>query len=77
VRVLIVAGALGFGWLISQVFSIGIRWVTFARLEALFGDLGDRPFGLGYAAMICATAILILLTQGIAVRWGIPRSWWV
>ncbi|SMX50031.1 ABC transporter permease [Maliponia aquimaris] len=70
-QVLILAGSLGFGWLIAQGFAIGIRGFNFAWLTALFGDLGDRQFGMGYGAMVCATAFLFLLTQGIAARGAI------
>ena len=67
-RILTVAGALGFGWLIIQGFSIGIRGFNFEWMKAAFGELGDRQFGMGYGAMICASAFLFLLTQGIAAR---------
>ena len=70
-RILILSGALGFGWLIAQGFSIGIRGFNFNWLEALFGELGDRQFGMGYGAMICASSFLFLLTQGIAARGAI------
>lgn len=67
-KILIVAGALGFSWLIAQGFGIGIRGFNYEWLKAIFGDLGDRQFGMGYGAMICASAFLFLLTQGIAAR---------
>lgn len=70
-RVLILAGALGFGWLIAQGFSIGIRGFSYDWLKALFGEPKIRQFGMGYGAMICATAFLFLLTQGIAARGAI------
>ena len=37
-------------------------------MNAAFGALGDRQFGMGYGAMICASAFLFLFTQGIAAR---------
>ena len=70
-RVLILSGALGFGWLISQGFSIGIRGFNYDWLAAVFGDIRLRQFGMGYGAMICATAFLFLMTQGIAARGAI------
>ena len=69
--VLILAGAVGFGWLIAQGFGIGIRGYTFDWLTALFGDLGDRQYGMGYGALIVASAFLFLFTQGIAARGAI------
>ncbi len=70
-RTLILAGALGFGWQIAQGFGIGIRGFNFAWLAALFGDLGDRQYGMGYGALLVASAFLFLFTQGIAARGAI------
>ncbi|WP_209509424.1 ABC transporter permease [Ruegeria sp. HKCCE4150] len=67
-KILILAGALGFGWLIAQGFGIGIRGFNFDWLKALFGEPKIRQFGMGYGAMLCASAFLFLLTQGIAAR---------
>jgi len=67
-RILIASGAFGFSWLIAQGFSIGLRGFQFDWLIALFGDLGDRQFGMGYGALILASAFLFLFTQGIAAR---------
>ncbi|MEM9205795.1 MAG: iron ABC transporter permease [Pseudomonadota bacterium] len=70
-RLLILSGALGFGWLIAQGFGIGIRGFAFEWLTALLGDLGDRQFGMGYGGMIAASAFLFQFTQGIAARGSI------
>ena len=67
-KILVICGALGFGWLIAQGFSIGIRGWNFAWQESLFGPLGDRQFGMGTGAMLVASAFLFILTQGIAGR---------
>ncbi len=67
-KILIICGALGFGWLIAQGFSIGIRGWNFQWMESLFGPLGDRQFGMGTGAMLTASAFLFILTQGIAAR---------
>ncbi len=67
-RLLVLAGALGFAWMIVQGFSIGIRGYNFEWMNAAFGSLDDRQYGMGYGAMICASAFLFLLTQGIAAR---------
>ncbi|MCK8462940.1 iron ABC transporter permease [Aliiroseovarius sp. S1339] len=69
--VLILAGAVGFGWLMAQGFGIGIRGFAFDWLTALFGDLGDRQYGMGYGALLVASAFLFLFTQGIAARGAI------
>jgi iron(III) transport system permease protein len=70
-RILILCGAGGFAWLIAQGFGIGLRGWQFGWLESLFGPLGDRQFGMGYGAMLMASAFLFLFTQGIAARGAI------
>lgn len=67
-KILVIAGALGFGWLLAQGFSIGIRGWNFEILSNLFGSLDDRQFGMGSGAMLVASAFLFILTQGIAAR---------
>lgn len=67
-KILVICGALGFGWLIAQGFGIGLRGYSFGWLEALLGPLGDRQFGMGYGAMLVASAFLFIFTQGIAAR---------
>ena len=66
--ILILVGAIGFSILIVQGFSIGIRGFNFAWLTAIFGDLGERQFGMGYGALLLASSFLFLFTQGIAAR---------
>ncbi|WP_415184793.1 ABC transporter permease [Phaeovulum sp.] len=67
-RVLILAGGFGFAWLVAQGLGIGLHGWTAPWLEALFGPLGTRQFGMGYGALITASAFLFLFTQGIAAR---------
>ncbi len=55
----------------AQGFGIGIRGFSFDWLTALFGDLGDRQFGMGYGALILASSFLFIFTQGIAARGAI------
>jgi iron(III) transport system permease protein len=66
--ILIISGAVGFGWLMAQGFGIGLRGWQFGWLEALFGPLGDRQFGMGYGGLLVASAFLFVFTQGIASR---------
>jgi len=70
-KILIAAGAFGFSYLLAQGFGIGLRGWQFGWLEALFGPLGDRQFGMGYGAMLMASAFLFMFTQGIAARGAI------
>ncbi len=67
-KILILSGALGFSALIAQGFGIGIRGWNFGWLEAAFGPLGDRQFGMGYGALLVASAFLFIFTHGIAAR---------
>ena len=47
--------------MVSEAFN-------FAFLTTIFGDLGDRQFGMGYGALLLASSFLFLFTQGIAAR---------
>ena len=66
--ILVAAGGAGFAYLIAQGFGIGIRGYSFSWLTALFGDLGDRQFGMGYGGLLVASSMLFLFTHGIAAR---------
>lgn len=66
--VLVLSGAFGFGWLVAQGMGIGLRGFNADWLTALFGPLEDRQFGMGYGAMVTASAFLFLFTQGVAAR---------
>ncbi len=67
-RYLILAGGIGFFWLLAQGFAIGIRGWQFENLQLAFGPLGDRQFGMGYGAILVALSFLFALTQGLAAR---------
>ncbi|MDN5786751.1 MAG: iron ABC transporter permease, partial [Pseudorhodobacter sp.] len=67
-KVLIVAGGFGFAWLVAQGLGIGLRGYSYDWMTTLFGVLDDRQFGMGYGALLVATAFLFLFTQGIAAR---------
>ena len=67
-KVLILSGAIGFAYLIAQGFGIGIRGWSFGWLQAAFGPLENRQFGMGYGRLLVASAYLFFFTQGIAAR---------
>ena len=46
--VLILAGAIGFSWMMIKGFSIGIRGWTFEWAKLLFVVLEVRLYGIGY-----------------------------
>ena len=76
-RVLIAVGVAGLAYLLLQGFTIGLRGWNLAALEATFGQLGDRQFGMGYGAMLVGGAFLFLLTQGLAARGAVDGDGFV
>ncbi len=69
--ILIATGILGLAYTLAQGFAIGLRGWQFQGLEALFGPLDDRQFGMGYGALLVCAAFLFLFTRGIAARGAI------
>ena len=65
---LIAVGAIGLGYFMLQGFGIGLRGWNWQWLAALFGELDDRQFGMGYGALLVCGAFLFLLTLGLAAR---------
>ncbi|MBA3447359.1 MAG: iron ABC transporter permease, partial [Pseudaminobacter sp.] len=65
---LIAVGATGFSWFLLQGFAIGLRGFQWEWLAALFGELDDRQFGMGWGALLVAGAFLFLFTLGLAAR---------
>ena len=68
---LIAAGVSGLFLLCAQGLSIGIRGWTGDWLEVLFGELGERQFGMGYGGLLTALALLFCMTTGLAARGAI------
>lgn len=66
--VLLAAGIGGLAWMAFEGFGIGLRGWRYDWLETMFGKLDGRQFGMGYGAMLTATAFLFLTTLGIAAR---------
>ena len=71
-NVLIASAALGLSWFAVQGFAIGLRGWNFAWLENLFGPVEPQS-GMGYGALLTGTALLFILTIGMAGR-GIMRG---
>jgi iron(III) transport system permease protein len=67
-KLLIAVGAVGFAWMMFQGFAIGLRGWQFGWLQNLFGELGDRQFGMGYGALLVGLAFLFLFSLGLAAR---------
>jgi len=64
----IAAGALGLAAIVAQGLAIGVQGWSFPWLEAAFGELGDRQFGLGLGGAVATLGFLFLLTDGLALR---------
>ncbi|RJT40684.1 iron ABC transporter permease [Mesorhizobium waimense] len=67
-HLLIAVGAAGFAYLMLQGFGIGLRGFQWSWLTALFGELDDRQFGMGWGALLVSGAFLFLCTLGLAGR---------
>ena len=67
-RLLALAGGCGLAFMLAQGFAIGLHGWSWPALEALFGPLGDRQIGMGYGALLVASAFLFLFTTGLAAR---------
>ncbi len=65
---LIAIGAAGGLWFALQGFGIGLRGFQWDWLTALFGELGDRQFGMGWGGLLTGFAFLFLFTLGLAAR---------
>ncbi len=59
---------LGLAALVAQGLAIGVRGWNFAALEAAFGDLGQRQFGMGLGAVLTFSALVLLVADGLALK---------
>jgi iron(III) transport system permease protein len=65
---LLAGGALGLAAIVTQGMAIGVMGWSFPWLEARFGDLGDRQFGIGLGGSLAFIGCLVMLTDGLALR---------
>ncbi len=65
----LLAGA-GFGLaaIVAQGLAIGVQGWSTPWLEAMFGELGDRQFGVGLGGTLAFAGFVLLLTDGLALR---------
>lgn len=61
-------GGLGLGWLLLQGFVIGLRGWNSEALQLWWGEAGPSQEGMGYGALLVATCLLFLFTQGWSLR---------
>lgn len=64
----IAAGGFGLAAIVAQGLAIGVQGWSWPALEAAFGELGDRQFGIGLGGALAAAGFLVLLTDGLALR---------
>jgi len=64
-NLLVISGLGGLAWMAMQGFGIGLRGFNFEVLNALFGELSSRQYGMGYGALFTGLGFLFLLTTGI------------
>jgi len=62
------AGILGLAIVFGQGFLIDHRGWTVGTLEAIFGPVAGGQRGMGWGALLTATAFLLLLAHGLALR---------
>lgn len=70
-KTLLISGIGGLLFLVLQSVLIGISGWQFTGLEAIFGVLNERQYGLGYGALFSAVAFLFMITIGAAARGAI------
>lgn len=66
--ILLLVGGGGFAYAMLQGFFIGIAGWEYRFLEALFGPLDTRQFGMGYGALLAVGGLLFLFTNALAAR---------
>ena len=65
---LLAGGGFGLAALVAQGLAIGVQGWSWPWMEALFGPLDDRQFGIGLGGAMTAVALLLLVTDGFALR---------
>lgn len=66
--VLVAGGALGLVALLLSGFTIGARGWAFEWMNASLGELGTRQPGMGWGGFVVLSALLVLLSFGVARR---------
>jgi len=65
---LLAGGGFGLAALVAQGLAVGVQGWSFPVLEARFGELGDRQFGIGLGGCMAFVGLLIMVTDGFALR---------
>ena len=67
-RWLIAGGLAGLAALMAQGWFIGVRGWSYAWLDAAFGMLDERQFGIGLGGSVAFVAFLLMTTDGLALK---------
>ncbi len=67
-RLLLWGSGIALAGLVLQGLAIGVRGWSFGFLESAFGDLGERQFGMGLGAVITFSALVLLISDGLALK---------
>ena len=64
----------GLVYALAQGFAIGIQGWSFGALNASFGELTDRQFGMGYGAVFALFALLLSMAWGLSVSGRVQQD---
>ncbi len=64
----------GLVYALVQGFAIGIQGWSFGALNASFGELTDRQFGMGYGAVVALLALLLSMAWGLSVSGRVQQD---
>jgi iron(III) transport system permease protein len=67
-RLLLLGAGAALAGLVLQGLAIGVRGWSLGFLESAFGDLGDRQFGMGLGAVVTFGAMVLLISDGLALK---------
>ncbi|MGA0769648.1 MAG: ABC transporter permease, partial [bacterium] len=70
-------GGVGLCWILLQGFLIGLRGWNSEALQLLLGSSGPSQEGMGYGALLVASCLLFLFTQGWSLRGGVQGDGFV
>jgi iron(III) transport system permease protein len=67
-RLLLLGAGTALAGLVLQGLAIGVRGWSFGFLESAFGDLGERQFGMGLGAVVTFSALVLMISDGLALK---------
>ncbi|MBI3507996.1 MAG: iron ABC transporter permease [Proteobacteria bacterium] len=67
-RWLLAGGLFGLAALVLQGWLIGVRGWSYGWLDAAFGMLDERQFGIGWGGSVAFLAFMLMATDGLALK---------